>query len=201
MAMAQTRFLFDNDFRSARPSAAQAREEAARAEGEAGAYARGLAEGRLQAEAQSQARLADAFNRLALAATSLLADSDARLAAVEDECVEVAVALARTAAGDAMAAAPLAALGGAVREALKHVRGVPHLAVRVHESLVDETEALVKREARERGYEGRLVVLGEPDILPGDARIEWADGAIVRDRGRVDRDIDAALGDTPPTRA
>ena len=30
-----------------------------------------------------------------------------------------------------------------------------------------------------------LVVLGEPDLAPGDARIEWADGGVVRERARI----------------
>ena len=45
--------------------------------------------------------------------------------------------------------------------------------------------------ARARGFEGRLVVLAEPEIAPGDCRIEWADGGVVRD-ARRDR---AAIGD------
>ena len=35
-----------------------------------------------------------------------------------------------------------------------------------------------------RGFEGRLVVLAEPEIAPGDCRIEWADGGVVRDQRR-----------------
>jgi len=31
------------------------------------------------------------------------------------------------------------------------------------------------------GFEGRLVVLAEPDIALGDCRIEWADGGVKRD--------------------
>ena len=53
---------------------------------------------------------------------------------------------------------------------------------------------LVKRLARERGFEGRLVVLGEPDLAPGDARMEWADGGVVRDRARIEAAVLDALG-------
>jgi flagellar assembly protein FliH len=52
----------------------------------------------------------------------------------------------------------------------------------------------VKRLARERGFEGRLVVLGEPDLAPGDARMEWADGGVVRDRARIEAAVLDALG-------
>ena len=40
--------------------------------------------------------------------------------------------------------------------------------------------------ARERGFEGRIVVLGEPDMNAHDVRIEWADGGIVRDQARIE---------------
>ena len=65
--------------------------------------------------------------------------------------------------------------------------------VRVQDGLVEETEALMRRLARERGYEGRLVVLGDPDLALGDARIEWADGGVVRERARIEAEIDAAV--------
>ena len=35
------------------------------------------------------------------------------------------------------------------------------------------------------------VVLAEPDIAADDCRIEWADGGLTRDRGR----LDAAIGE------
>ena len=195
--MSATPFLFDTDFRRPRanPAAARAAEEAAQAA--ADAHARGLeagrAEGRAEAQGQLQARLADALNRLSLSLAGLIAQADARDAEREALAMEVALLVARRVAGEALDARPAAAIGEAARHALQHLRGVPHLVVRVHDGLVEETEALMKRLARERGYEGRLVVLGDPDLAPGDARIEWADGGVVRERARLDAEIDAAL--------
>jgi flagellar assembly protein FliH len=190
-------FLFETDFRSGRPSAEAQRAAEAAARTEAEAHARGLQEGRIQAEAQLQGRLADAMTRLALAAAGLLAQADARDAEREAQAVEVAMLIARKVAGDALDAAPLAGIGEAARTALQHLRGVPHLVVRVHDGLVEEAETLVKRLARERGFEGRLVVLGDPDMAAGDARIEWADGGIVRERARIEAAVLDALGLTP----
>ncbi len=191
--MNASRFLFDTDFRQ-RNDAATAKEAAAMAEAVAQAHARGLQEGRAQAEAQAAARMADALTRLGLAAAGLIGQSDSRDAEREEQALAFAVALARKVAGDALDAQPLAAIGDAARSALHHLRGVPHLVVRVHDSLIDETEALVKRLARERGFEGRLVVLGEPDLPPGDARLEWADGGVVRDRARIEAAVLDAVG-------
>ena len=39
----------------------------------------------------------------------------------------------------------------------------------------------------------RLVVLAEPDIAPGDCRIEWADGGINRDSAATTAAIDEAV--------
>ncbi|KQP96455.1 FliH/SctL family protein [Methylobacterium sp. Leaf117] len=192
------RFLFDTDFRPRPDNPATVKEAAALAEtiarAEAEGYARGLREGQAMAEQQIQARLSDAITRLGLAAAGLIGQSDARDLSREDEAMDFAVALARKIAGEALDAQPLAAIGDAARAALQHLRGVPHLVVRVHESLVDDSEALVKRLARERGFEGRLVVLGEPDLALGDARMEWADGGVVRDRARIEAAVLSAIG-------
>ena len=186
-------FLFENDFR--RPnSQSEARTAAAIAEAEARAHARGLIEGRAEALAQGEARLADGLTRLGLAPAGLFNQSDARDAEREEQAMTFAIALARTIAGDALEARPLAAVEEAARSALQHLRGVPHLVVRVHDGLVDAAEELMKRLARERGFEGRLVVLGEPDLPPGDARIEWADGGVVRERARIEAAALAAAG-------
>ena len=188
------RFLFDTDFRPRENAAVSPQEAAALAEAVAQAHARGVQEGRAQAEAQGQARMADALTRVGLAAAGLIGRSDARDAAREEEALAFSVALARRIAGDALDAQPLAAIGDAARAALQHLRGVPHLVVRVNDALVDDAEALVKGLARERGFEGRLIVLGEPDLAPGDARMEWADGGVVRDRARIEAAVLDAIG-------
>jgi flagellar assembly protein FliH len=46
---------------------------------------------------------------------------------------------------------------------------------------------------RAHGYEGRLVVLGEPSVGIGDCRIEWADGGINRDAGLAEAAIAEAV--------
>ncbi len=197
-ARASRPFLFDTDFgrpRGPSPADAEAlaRAEAERAAGEAAAYARGLQDGRAEAALQEQARLADALTRVGLAAAGLLNQSDARDGEREAQALAFAEALARRIAGEALDARPLAAVEEAARSALRHLRGVPHLVLRVSEGLVDEAEALMRRLSREHGFEGRLVVLGEPDMAPGDARLEWADGGVVRERARIEAAVESAL--------
>ncbi|MFG5120325.1 flagellar assembly protein FliH [Methylorubrum sp. POS3] len=191
-------FLFDTDFgRQRGPSPAEA-EAAAQVAADreataAAAHARGLQEGRAEAAAQGQARLADALTRVGLAAAGLIHQSDARDAEREAQALAFATALAKRIAGEALDARPLAGVEEAARAALRHLRGVPHLVLRLNESLVEDAETLMRRLAREHGFEGRLVVLGEPDMPPGDARLEWADGGVVRERARIEAALAEAL--------
>ena len=185
--MTQARpFLFDHDFRD--PGRGGAR---AVAEAEERGRAAGIAQGLAQAQHSIPGRLAEAAERLGMQAAALLAEADARQARLEEEAVGLALTLARKLAGEALDANPLGPIAEAAKEAFRHLSAVPHLAVRVNEALVEEVDALLARMARERGFAGRIVVVGEPDIPLGDARLEWADGGVVRER----RATEAALAD------
>ncbi|WP_372424552.1 FliH/SctL family protein [Salinarimonas chemoclinalis] len=197
-------FVFDRDF--SRPKGTPSpKAEAALAQAEARGHARGLAEGRAAAHAEADGSLREALARVAEASRALLADADARGRALETESIAFADTLARTLAGAALDRFPLDTIMEAAREAFAHLRGVPHLVVRVEESLVDDVERMMKGLARERGFEGRLVVIGETDIARGDARFEWADGGVVRDGAALAAEIARKLvgegGDAPRTDA
>jgi flagellar assembly protein FliH len=181
------KFLFDTDFRRPAPAPKNVAAEEAEARG----YGRGLADGRRQAEVEAQTRLAIALDAVAVRADALLAEVDRHRAETEALAVEFALAMARKLAGDALAREPLAAIAEA--QSFQHLRGVPHLVLRVNDALVEPVDALMRRMARERGFEGRLVILGEPDLAPGDVRLEWADGGIVRDQARIERAVGDAL--------
>jgi flagellar assembly protein FliH len=186
-----TKFMFGTDFREgSRKAASEADLNAARAEG----FHAGQEQGRREAEAQ--------FNglagQLARSAERLFALETARMAAIEAQAAEVALAAARALAGAALAEKPLAGLAQAVRECIGHARQAPHLVVRVNEAAVEAAEELVKRLTLEHGYTGRLIVLGEPDIRPGDGRIEWADGGFVMDSERLSALIGEAVASVFP---
>jgi flagellar assembly protein FliH len=69
----------------------------------------------------------------------------------------------------------------------------PHVVVRVSEALYAVTRDKLDEIARSRGFEGRLVVLADPAIAPGDCRIEWADGGINRDYAATEAAIAEAV--------
>jgi len=184
---ATAKFLFDLDFSvgGGKPVIALADHNAKLAQAEQIAYRNGFAaaEARAAAEAaQSLAAAAAAFDRL----RRELAAIETRL---ETEAVDVAVAVAQKLATELMAREPLAELSALARDCFRHLVGAPHVVVRVNEALHESARETLAGIARDRGFEGRLVVLAEPGIAPGDCRIEWADGGIVRDRTATDAAI------------
>ncbi len=189
--MSITRFAFETDFRSERPGrritdidVSEAREQG---------RAQGFAEGQAAARAELQAALNHMAGVIAAQAAELLAAQDRRYAEIEASAAGLAVALARRIGGAALAARPTALIEEAARECLVHARSAPHLAVRVAPDAVEMATSLFGRLAHESGYAGRVIVLGEPEIRPGDARVEWADGGVVIDHGAVEAAIEAAV--------
>jgi flagellar assembly protein FliH len=190
------KFLFGEDFRgptaeeeALRAAAERAAQEAARQQ----AFATGVAEGRRQAAAETERRLAEVMERLSAESSVRFAALDTAVGRVEDEALAYFDALARRLAGSALARQPLAAVADAAREAFQHLRGVPHLVARVGTALVEDVETLLKRSGREHGFEGRIIVIGDEELGPGDVRIEWADGGVARDRASFERALEAAV--------
>jgi flagellar assembly protein FliH len=184
------RFLFDNDFASSEKakSAVPPAELAAKlSEAERAGFARGMAAAKAEAEQQAAAALQRAMTAIE-ALNRTLPAIEAQLAA---EAVAVAVAVAKKLAAELMAREPLAEISALAADCFRHLVAAPHVVVRVNDALhAPAREAL---EAIARGTDSRLVVLAEPDIEPGDCRIEWADGGIRRDSAAIIAVIDEAV--------
>ena len=189
---APAKFLFDNDFavgERTKSSVALAEHAAKLTEAETAGYRKGFA----AAKAEAEQRAAAALERVAAA----LAELNRGLAAVETrletEAVEVAVAVARKLAPELIAREPFAELAALAAGCFRHLVAAPHVVVRVNDALQERARELLEETARAGGFDGRLVVLAEPDIAPGDCRIEWADGGVKRDRATIEGAIEEAV--------
>lgn len=189
-------FLFDRDFQGKRRGEemiTMSQHLSAISDAEQTAFANGSAEGRHIALDEQPARLAAAMEKLAVQLSLEIARSEARALAQEIGAIELALELARKLAGRAIDRYPVAAIESAVQECFTEARTAPHIAVRVHESLVEDVKAHLGKLAAERGFAGKLVILGEPEIVPGDVRLEWADGGVVRERSVIDQIIEKTI--------
>jgi flagellar assembly protein FliH len=190
------RFNFDLDLGTPRSHSAVISEsamagliEAARAE----ARAAGIAEGERSAAARAAKQLATAADRLADQAAAMAAASDDALKQALADGVKLALVSARRLAGGLIAREPVAEIEALLTECLSTLDGVPHLVVRCHPELAEAVRDMATARIQTSGFTGRLVVLGEPELALGDARIEWADGGIVRDIDAISARIDAAV--------
>ncbi|MGL4635884.1 MAG: FliH/SctL family protein [Beijerinckiaceae bacterium] len=147
------------------------------------------AEGKLAADTEETARLARAMESVSHALEVLRHSLDGIEASASAEAITFAHEFARKLAGKLIDTSPVAVIEDVARQIFDDLRGQSHVAVRVSPELVDITKEKISGITRERGFEGRLIVLGEPENLPGDVKIEWADGGIVRDRARVERTV------------
>ncbi len=186
------KYLFDLDFSnpSSRGDAASAADVARKvAEAEARGHRNGVAAGLAQANAESARRSAVALEQIAAAMSNVagrFSDVEARM---ESEAVEVAIAVARKLCAALMSREPLAEAMALVTDCMQHLVSTPHLVVRVNDTLYESTKAAVEQIAHRYGFEGRLVILAEPEIAHGDCRIEWADGGVVLDRATTEAKI------------
>lgn len=186
------KFLFDVDFSnpSSRADAASAADIARRvAEAEARGHRHGVATGLAQANAESARRTALALEQIASGLGNVagrFADVEARM---ETEAVEVAIATARKLCTELMRTEPLAEVMALVADCMRQLVSTPHLVVRVSEAAYQDTKESVEVIAQRYGFDGRLVILAEPEIMSGDCKIEWADGGIVLDRAATETKI------------
>ncbi len=186
------KYLFDNDFAVAergRSSVTLAEHAAKLTEAEAAGYRTGFA----AAKAEAEQRAAAALERIAAALAELNRGLSAVEARLETEAVAVAVAVARKLAPELIAREPLAELSALAADCFRHLVAAPHVVVRVNDGLYARASEMLDETARAGGFGGRLVVLAEPDVAPGDCRIEWADGGVKRELAATEAAIDEAV--------
>ncbi len=192
------KYMFDQDFSAAAqvtaPAVAAAEHEAALAAAEARGYHAGMNAAEAQARTEAERRLALAFERIASGVEQLRASVRRVEDRFEAEAVEVALAVGRKLAADLIAKEPLGEICALADHCFREMISAPHIVVRVNSELYSDAKQKLEEIARARGFEGRLVVMSEGDIAPGDCRIEWADGGLKRDRGATETAIAEAVG-------
>ena len=194
---APAKFLFDNDFGAPdksrdRPTQAEMAEKIAAAEQRA--YRDGFDAGQREAKAESDRRTALALEEIKIGMQGIAARFAGIETRMETEAVDVAVAVARKLCSELVAAEPLGEIVGLVKQCFSHLVSTPHLVVRINASLYEIARDQIERLAKQSGFEGRLVILAEPEIATGDCRIEWADGGVVLDRAAIDAKINELVG-------
>jgi flagellar assembly protein FliH len=188
--------IFDDDSEDGRsgrgkkePTFSLAELEAAKEAAHAAGIAAGLESAREGYERLAAQALAEASRKMD-ALDLAQAESSA---ATRRNAVEVAVTIVRKLLPRLEARHGIAEVEQLVGECLNQLFDEPRVVIRVHESLLEVLRDRVEALAQSAGFPGRLILIADDTIGPGDCRVEWADGGAERLGDRIWRDIDAVL--------
>jgi flagellar assembly protein FliH len=194
---APAKFLFDVDFAAPdksreRPTQAELAQKVA--EAEARAYRAGFDAAQQEAKVESDRRAALALEEIGIAVKGIATRFGSIETRMETEAVDVAVSVARKLCTELVAREPLGEIMALVSDCFSHLVSTPHLVVRINDDLYEDARERIERLAAQGGFEGRLVILAEPEIATGDCRIEWADGGVVLERAAIEAKITELVG-------
>jgi flagellar assembly protein FliH len=195
---APAKFMFDVDFAApekGREKPATPAEIAERiANAEARAYRAGYDAAQREAKVESDRRVALAMEEISMAIRGIASGFAGIETRMETEAVDVAVAVARKLCTELVSREPLGEIMALVSDCFSHLVATPHLVVRINTQLYEAAREKIERLAAHGGFEGRLVILAEPEIAGGDCRIEWADGGVVLERAAIEAKITELVG-------
>jgi flagellar assembly protein FliH len=157
----------------------------------------GLLEGRnageMDAMQRIERRLADTVERLSHDLETLAGAQQEAFARIERQATELSVAVVRKLFPALVARSGTEEIAALVTDALELALEQPKLTLRCAPDMAAALEPILAQAAARSGFEGRLNVRDDPALGETDCRIEWNDGGLDRDAGRVMAEVDAAV--------
>lgn len=162
---------------------------------EARGHEAGLMEGRTDHEAQQRDRLEAAVMSIANAMADAAKQAQSTVDAQAADAAELAFAAGRTLAAHLIAREPHAEILGLLSDNVDQLRAMPHLILRVEPELCEVLQPMMEQFASRHGLDHPPMVMPDRDVAWGNARIDWGDGAIVRDHDETLRKMEMAVRD------
>ncbi len=171
-------------------------------QGHAAGKAAGHTEGYNKASSELQATIADATVRLADGIERLMADRDDLNAGRAGQPLLIALAILAKLLPVTIERHGMAELETFITTCLMEAVDEPRLSIKIADMMLEHMRPRIEELARQRGFGGRLIILGDPRLGPSDARIEWAEGGAERNTDALLADLvavaDKMLGGQPP---
>lgn len=146
--------------------------------------------GRREGEASAAQRQAEALGVLAQRVDALVGNVVEAVAPARTEAVTLAYVIALKIAQVLLQQYPRSEIEALIAQCVEEHKSEPHIVLRINDALHDDIRAFSDQITAARGFQGRIHVIGEPDIAPGDCTIEWADGGLERKLDGALRQID-----------
>ncbi|WP_158047174.1 FliH/SctL family protein [Skermanella pratensis] len=155
-------------------------------------YADGFANGKAQAEAAMAARIAATLDHLADQIEYIVQSAAESAARQREGVIEIGAVIARKLLPDFARRQGTAEIEAMIAACVGDLIDEPRLVIRLADGDLDALSERIDAITTRRGFAGKVVLLAEPTVAPGDCRIEWADGGAERDSARLWHDIDRA---------
>jgi flagellar assembly protein FliH len=97
--------------------------------------------------------------------------------------------VARKLAPELVAREPFGEIETLAADCFRQLVQTPYIAIRINDTIYEDSKQKLEDIAKSRGFEGRLAVMSDAERAPGDCRIEWSDGGVVRDHAAIDAAI------------
>ena len=202
---AETRFLFETTFDDPKAFAA---EEAKVAEAQTEveedptfseeelnatreeARAAGREEGIRESNEATERQIATALTVIGDRLNGIFDSQDKSSAAIAENAANIAITIARKIFPDLNRRYSLGEIGRLVAISLARVMDEPRLTIHVNDTLRNDLTAHVEELRQTKGFEGKIVLLGEPNIPLGDCRMAWSEGGAERNTAAMWQQID-----------
>jgi len=173
--------------------------DAARRDSHAEGYRQGLEEGvrrgRDEAKAAADAALTQALDKLAAGVNALLSDLAEAEARRDREALQLAVTLVRKLFPALHRQHGLGEVEALIGETLARLRPQPQAVVRVSGELLEPLRARVDEIAARNGYDGKVMLVSDEGLAPGDVQVEWSDGGSGHSTAAFWQSVDKALAE------
>ena len=153
---------------------------------EAAAYARGYSDGMSIESAGTAARLAQTLAQISGQFDALDTSVSSHNASANASAAKLAFAFARKLAGKLVEADPVAPIAEGFASLLTDLVGVPDVTISVHPDLVADVAQRISELAKGRLTGCNLLTIADTALLPGDCRIDWENGGLVRNQAQFD---------------
>ena len=152
----------------------------------------GIARGRNEAVAAFDKQVAATLSAIAQQ-TAAIAKGIAAEAQAAGRSVDLALAIVRKLHPALVERQGLAEIEAVLAQCLESLKQEPRLVAYVNSARLDALQERLAQLSASNGFEGRIVLIGDDGMGESDCRVEWADGGVEREAGRIWRAIEEAL--------
>ena len=152
----------------------------------------GATRGRNEAVAAFDKQVAATLSTIAQQ-TAAIAKNSAAEAQAAGKSVELALAIVRKLHPALVERQGLTEIESVLSQCLESLKQEPRLVAYVHSARLDALQERLTQLSAASGFDGRVVLIGDDAMGESDCRVEWADGGVEREAGRIWRAVEEAL--------